>query len=143
MDGQCLKCGTHVSAPWKFCPACGTRLAQETHPEAIPHQSVKSTIEGGFAGLYLGIIAVPILAIVGTLLCLTGLGAIVGVPMIAAAIVAPLLGPMIGLGTLRGKCPWCGTAVSNITSHPQGFYCHACSKRMAVEDRKFVRVIEA
>jgi DNA-directed RNA polymerase subunit RPC12/RpoP len=143
MDGQCLKCGAHVSAPWKFCPACGTHLAQETKLGATPHQSAKSTIEGGFAGLYFGIIAVPMLAIVGTLLCLTGLGAILGIPMIVAAVFAPLLGPMVGLGTLRGKCPWCGTAVSNITSHPQGFYCHACSHRMAVEDRKFVRVIEA
>jgi DNA-directed RNA polymerase subunit RPC12/RpoP len=84
-------------------------------------------------------LAVPILAIVGTMLCLTGLGAILGVPMIAAAILAPLLGPMIGIGVLHGACPWCGTRIHSIITVPR-FYCHACSKRIAIEKRKFLRV---
>ena len=83
-------------------------------------------------------LAVPILAIVGTMLCLTGLGAILGVPMIIAAIVAPLLGPMIGIGAMRGTCPWCGTRIHSIITVPE-FYCHGCSKPIVIEKRKFLR----
>jgi len=70
------------------------------------------------------------------MLCLTGLGAILGVPMILAAVFAPLLGPMIGLGALKGKCPWCGISVSSI-ANAKDFNCHACGKRIAIHRRTF------
>jgi DNA-directed RNA polymerase subunit RPC12/RpoP len=87
--------------------------------------------------LVFGMLAVPILVIVGTMLCLTGLGAILGIPMILAAVFAPLLGPMIGLGALKGKCPWCGVAVSSV-ANSKDFDCHACGKRIAIRHREFV-----
>jgi DNA-directed RNA polymerase subunit RPC12/RpoP len=98
----------------------------------------KSPVEGAFSGLLFGTLAVPILVIVGTLLCLTGLGAFVGVPLIVGAVFAPLLGPLIGFGALRGKCPWCDSQVSSVLNAAD-FYCHACSKRIAIQSRKFVR----
>jgi DNA-directed RNA polymerase subunit RPC12/RpoP len=76
--------------------------------------------------------------IVGTLLCLTGLGAFLGVPLIVGAVVAPLAGPMIGFGALKGKCPWCGTTVSSILN-ARGFDCKACNQHVAVQNRKFVK----
>jgi hypothetical protein len=96
-------------------------------------------IRGTFGGIVFGALAVPILIIVGTLLCLTGLGAILGIPLIIGAILAPLLLPLIGMGTIQGKCPWCGTSVSSITTHPQGFYCHACSNKVAIDHRTFIK----
>jgi hypothetical protein len=54
-------------------------------------------VKGLFSGLYLGIIAVPLLLVPGALLCFTGIGAVLGLPMIVAAIVAPLLGTTIGV----------------------------------------------
>ena len=96
-------------------------------------------MKGAFTGLLFGMLVVPILAIVGTMLCLTGLGAFLGVPMIAATILSPLLGPMIGIGAMHGDCPWCGVRIHSIITVPQ-FFCHACSKRILIKDRKFIPV---
>ena len=145
MNGQCLKCGEGVVSPWLYCPHCGAAIppeiqpqaSAETQPQASPPEAKKTPVQGAFGGLLFGMLAVPILVIVGTLLCLTGLGAILGIPMILAAVLAPLLGPLIGIGALKGKCPWCGTAVSSVVNVP-GFHCHACKKRIAIEKRRFV-----
>jgi DNA-directed RNA polymerase subunit RPC12/RpoP len=146
MNGQCVKCGAGVASPWLFCPFCGAAIspetqaqaAPETQPDAPPPEAKKTPVQGAFGGLLFGMLAAPILIILGTLLCLTGLGAILGVPMILVAVFAPLLGPLIGIGALKGKCPWCGTAVSSILNVP-GFSCHACKHRIAIENRRFVK----
>jgi DNA-directed RNA polymerase subunit RPC12/RpoP len=107
--------------------------------EIEPEEHEKAPVQGAFSGLLIGVLAVPILIIPGALMCLTGLGAILGVPMIVLGVFAPLLGPMIGIGTLRGKCPWCGTAVNSIIADDKEFGCIACSKRIAVKHREFVK----
>lgn|SRR5487761_2763797 len=139
MEGLCLKCGEHVASPWNFCPRCGASIAHEVHGQVLPPEHEGAPVQGAFGGIVFGVLAVPILVIVGTLLCLTGLGAILGIPLIIGAVLSPLLFPLIGLGTIQGKCPWCGTKVSSITTHPQGFYCHACSKRIVIDHRTFIR----
>jgi DNA-directed RNA polymerase subunit RPC12/RpoP len=98
----------------------------------------RAPVEGAFGGLLMGLLTAPILIIFGTLLCLTGLGAILGVPLILGAIFAPLLGPMIGLGALKGECPWCGASLGAITSK-QSFDCSHCNQRVLIRNRKFVR----
>jgi DNA-directed RNA polymerase subunit RPC12/RpoP len=108
------------------------RSARE-EPERAP-------VQGAFGGLLFGMLAVPILIIVGTMLCLTGLGAILGIPMILAAVFAPLLGPIIGLDALKGKCPRCGVSVSSI-ANARDFDCHACGKRIAIKHRGFVPAV--
>ena len=137
MQGQCSKCGAQQEAPWKFCPHCGTASAQEMQPAIEPEKPEKSPAPGAFGGLLFGMLAVPILIIVGTMLCLTGLGAILGIPMIITAVFAPLLGPMIGMGALKGKCPWCGIAVSSV-ANTKDFDCHGCGRRIAIRHREFV-----
>ena len=139
MEGLCVKCRTQLESPWNFCPHCGAVKPPETHEPAEPVMAERVPVNGAFSGLLFGFIATPILIIVGTLLCLTGLGAVLGIPMILAGIFAPLLGPLIGLGALKGKCPWCGSPVSSISS-TQSFDCEACKKRIAVKIGKFVRV---
>jgi hypothetical protein len=65
------------------------------------------------------------------MLCLTGIGVFLGVPMIVAGVLAPLLGPLFGLGEHKGKCPSCGIAVVSVTdgaSHK----CPACSEEFVV-----------
>jgi DNA-directed RNA polymerase subunit RPC12/RpoP len=138
MEGHCSKCEAHLELPWKFCPHCGAASIHETQKKAELEEHERAPVEGAFGGLLYGMLAVPILIIVGTLLCLTGLGAILGIPMILAAVFAPLLGPMIGLGALKGKCPWCGSAVNSIANE-KDFACRACSKRIAIKHREFVR----
>jgi len=138
MESLCKKCGAHVSSAWKFCPHCSTAVETAPLPPA-PGQAEKAPARWAFAGLLYGLLAVPLLVIVGTMLCLTGLGAFLGVPMIIAGILAPLIGPMLGIGALRGTCPWCGARIGAVVGIT-GFYCHVCSKRIAIEGRRFVKV---
>lgn len=140
-----------MEAAWQFCPLCGTAAgsktlaaqeAAETTAEAQEMAGTttaqKAPMKGAFTGLLFAMITAPILAIVGTMLCLTGLGAFLGVPLIILAIFSPLLGPMIGIGALHGNCPWCGARIHSVIRVPE-FFCHACSKRVVVENRKFAR----
>ena len=134
MSSPCSKCGTQMENSWGFCPKCGLAVtvhkprAREPH---LPHE--KSSVPGAFAGLLFGVIIAPVLIILGTLLCLTGLGAFLGVPMIIAAILAPLAGPLLGLGERAVRCPWCNTrevTVADNTMH----YCPNCDKEFAVDE---------
>ena len=143
MDGSCSKCGERIESSWSYCPKCGTAYATEAHVDA-PHESPaptpteKTPVRGAFGGLLLGVICAPVLIMVGTLLLITGIGAFLGVPMLIAGVFAPLLGPMLGIGVLKGKCPWCGAAVSSIALL-DGFSCEACKHKIAVKKHELVR----
>jgi len=142
MEGLCSKCGTHLAAPWKFCPSCGAVITpQIQHIPAPPEE--KAPLAGAFGGFFLGALVAPMMIIVGTLLSLSIVGALIGVPMIIMGILAPLLGPQFGYGTLKGKCPWCGAAIRSGMGHAKGFYCRACSNRIVIQDRKFIRATES
>ena len=108
MNAPC-KCGTPLEASWGFCPKCRLAAARQTHSPAEPAEHEKSTVPGAFGGLVLGAITAPVLVIFGTLLCLTGLGAFLGIPLIILAIIAPLAGPLIGIGEHSVRCPYCNT----------------------------------
>ena len=101
MDTDCSKCGTHLAMAWTFCPHCGASIVHAVHPSEHQHHPAR----GAFGGLYYGLIAAPILIIPGVLLCLLGWGIFLGVPMIMLGIMAPLLGPVLGMGEHKGKCP--------------------------------------
>lgn len=139
MEGICEKCGEKFESLWKFCPHCGAAKTVATQAQVLPPATDRAPVRGAFSGLLIGALAAPVLIIVGMMLCLTGLGAFLGVPMIIAGIVAPLMGPVIGFGALKGKCPWCGSPVSSINSK-QSFACTACNKMIAVKIGRFVRV---
>ncbi len=136
MTNNCPKCGAHLSSPWSFCPACGLKIQpqeQPAHPE-----SERAPVKHAFSGLLFGMIVAPMCIIVGVMLCCTGLGAFLGVPVIIAGILAPLIGPLVGIGEPRGKCPWCGAELNDIVNSP-AFQCHACKGNVLQHDGKFVK----
>ena len=138
MTRTCTKCNAHLSSPWRFCPSCGAEVpvpAQESH---LPAERENAPVKNAFSGLLFGFLILPMCLIVGVMLCMTGLGAFLGIPIIIAGILAPLLGPMIGLGEPRGKCPWCGTALDNVVNTPS-FSCHMCNGKIAMKDQRFVK----
>ena len=138
MNGTCSKCGAHLEAPWKFCPQCGATCAQETGEIAHEHPDhEKAPVRGAFSGLLLGLLAAPVLIIYGGMICLTGLGVFLGIPMIIAGVCAPLLGPLLGINALNGKCPWCGAAVGSVALFDR-FSCPACSKQIVVRKRELL-----
>jgi len=138
MTEQCSKCGAHLSSPWRFCPLCAAEVPPQTPEQESRLEPEKAPVRSAVGGLLLGVIATPMCIIVGTMLCLTGLGAILGVPIIIGGVLAPILGPMIVIGEPRGKCPWCGTRVSNVFN-ASAFDCHQCGHRIEAHDRSFVK----
>ncbi len=103
MEPVCPQCGEHVESSWIFCARCGARVVQPAEPKPQHQEPEPAPVTGAFSGLYLGLIASPIMVIVGAMLCLTGLGALVGIPMILGGILAPLAGPVFGMGAAKGK----------------------------------------
>lgn len=133
MNAQCSNCGTKLALPWSFCPHCGFAATHESPAPAPPSEHKKSSMPGAFGGLFVGVVMAPVLIIFGTLLCLTGLGAILGIPMIIAGLVSPLAGPLMGMKEHQGKCPCCGMHVVSVTDG-QPHYCPACDKEFALVD---------
>ena len=131
MNANCNKCGLTLDTLWSFCPKCGVAVGHEPQPHAEPAVHEKSSVPGAFGGLLFGVIVAPVLIIFGTLLCLTGLGAFLGVPMIIAAIVAPLAGPLFGIGEHAVRCPNCHTREITIADN-KPHYCPNCDKEFAL-----------
>ncbi|MEK7775316.1 MAG: hypothetical protein AAB305_05480 [Candidatus Zixiibacteriota bacterium] len=75
---------------------------------------------------------------IGFLLCFTGIGMLIGIPLIIAGLLMLILAPLVAFGTLKGKCPWCATEV--YSTSPEGFNCSACKKRIVIKDKKFFKI---
>jgi DNA-directed RNA polymerase subunit RPC12/RpoP len=134
MNAACNKCGTYLEAAWAFCPHCAAPCSHE----AIPRKHELAPVAGGFSGLLFGLIAAPVLIIVGAMICLTGLGVFLGVPLVVLGVLSPLLGPVLGLNAQRGECPWCSAKIGSLTLFDR-FSCPACSKRIIVRKRELLR----
>ncbi len=137
MNAVCSKCGTELTSSWSFCPHCGAARAHEAQKAATPPPHEKAPAPGAYGGLLYGVIVAPMLIIVGTLFCLTGLGLLIGIPIILAGVLAPLLGPLIGMGEHKRKCPACGTRLIGIVD-ARVHQCPACNRRLVVQGRKLV-----
>jgi len=139
MNTPCTKCAAHLDARWSFCPHCGAANPGAAPAAAEPQKHEKSPVRNGFGGLLFGFLAAPVCIIVGIMLCLTGLGVFAGVPLIIAGICAPLIGSVLALNELKGKCPWCGAKIASIVNHTQDFACPACSRMITVHNRELVK----
>jgi predicted amidophosphoribosyltransferase len=135
MDVHCSKCGNDLAQPWSFCPHCGTPVAK-IHGVQPPHEPIPA--EGAFSGMALGMIAGPLMIVAGIMICMTGWGLFLGVPVIVGGILAPLAGPLFGMGEHKGKCPSCGTRVVTVADG-HTHHCPACSNAFAVEDGAVVK----
>ena len=100
MDDHCTHCGELVASNWVFCARCGAHIER---PEPTPQEHEPAPVTNAFAGALFGIIALPIALIFGIMLCLTGWGIVIGIPVIILAILSPLAGPLFGLGAAKGK----------------------------------------
>lgn len=146
MPATCAQCNLPLDAAWSFCPGCGVSIPHEptpnasgSHAPAPPHLVEPTPVRAALSGLFFGLVVTPVCLIVGTMLCLTGLGAFLGIPMIIAGVLAPLAGPIIGMRSMRGNCPWCGAPVSSLDS-AQHFNCDACHRPIVIRDHKFAPV---
>lgn len=73
----------------------------------------------------------------GTMLCLAGLGALAGVPVIILVILSPLIGPTLGIKVVRGSCPSCGAKIGSI-GPIDTFVCRSCKNKVQVKRRELL-----
>lgn len=127
MDARCYRCQRTLDAQWRFCPTCGVEVeTQHATPDAEHHP-----VRWAFGGLFYGLLAAPILIVTGIMICLTGWGLFLGIPVIALGVLAPLAGPLFGMSERAAKCPECGTRVITLAdglTHA----CPSCNARFAV-----------
>jgi DNA-directed RNA polymerase subunit RPC12/RpoP len=135
MIALCPKCKAELESNWIFCPHCGDACAREKH---LAPASEHVPARGAFGGMVYGLIAAPILIIAGIMLSLTGWGIVLGMPIILLGILAPLAGPLFGMGEHKGKCPQCGTVVLTLADG-KVHGCPMCSQAFAIDDRGVVR----
>lgn len=138
MTDQCTKCGTRLARLWSFCPHCGTTCSHEVQQNGERSEHVPA--RGAFGGLAIGLLVTPVLVIAGTMICLTGWGIFIGLPMIVLGIFAPLAGPLFGMGEHAGKCPSCGTKVIS-KADGQIHHCPACDKEFSVKGREAAKAL--
>lgn len=133
----CKKCGEQLETQWKFCPVCGVERMQAAVAHEH-HDPEKAPVKSGFTGLLFGLIAAPVLIIVGIMICMTGLGIVLGIPLVIAGVLAPLIGPLMGVNALRGNCPWCGEEISGVGIFDR-FSCPQCGERIVMKKRELLK----
>ena len=75
-----------------------------------------------------------ILIVIGAMVSFTGIGLIMGIPLILIGIAYPF----IGRSLIKGPCPYCGSAMSAF-GFKKGITCLACKERIVIRDGKFFR----
>lgn len=75
---------------------------------------------------------------IGTVLSFTGIGAVIGIPLIFAGIISPFVSKKTDTTMFRVLCPTCGHEV--LTLKKPGITCKACKKRMVLQGDRYVKV---
>jgi DNA-directed RNA polymerase subunit RPC12/RpoP len=88
-------------------------------------------------GCLFGSFGAGVIFIIGMLLTATGIGAIIGIPLMIVGIIFPFVN--IGNSTLIGSCPYCGNEIIALKNEP-GVTCKACKQRIIVRDGIFYKL---
>jgi DNA-directed RNA polymerase subunit RPC12/RpoP len=114
----------------------------ENEKPRLPGKPTEAQDEKGFGvatGALGGLVGSGCLVIVGILLTLTGIGALIGIPLILLGLAMPFVGGALGLSAIKGPCPYCGHAI-HTDSTKLGLDCPACKQRIVIKDKKFYRI---
>jgi len=117
------------SRPGSSVHFAGAASSIETPHIVAPRRPEKAPARLAHSADCSRMLAVPILVIVGTMLCLTGLGRNLGVPMILAAVFGPAAGSDDRPRRSEGQMPLVRDLVSSV-ANAKDFDCHACGKRI-------------
>ena len=98
----CEKCGVNIK---RYLKSQSRRKSKKTVEKTGTTKSMKGVgvLAGGIEGVMMG---VGCLIPLGILLSCTGIGAIIGIPMILGGILAPFMQSISGLSAIAGKCPY-------------------------------------
>jgi hypothetical protein len=77
--------------------------------------------------------------VIGFVFCCTGIGIIIGAPMILVGAAGPFMGPFLRSNILKGVCPYCQGALSTQATS-KAVTCYLCKQRVLVRNKMFVRI---
>jgi len=118
-------------------------------------QPVRKSWRAAAGGAGLGMMGASmygvVLCLIGGLLCLTGIGAIIGIPLVIAGGVCLLGWPLAGVVgawmgrreesvRVMGACPYCH---ASLTAWGQGFDCPICGQRIIHRGGMFMTLEQA
>jgi hypothetical protein len=141
----CTSCGTQLQEGAKFCTACGRPTVASTQPyqpTPVVTQAKGSGAVGATSGLVGGLGCSVFLGIIGLALCFTGIGALIGIPMILAAFGTPIMGFFQGMKAIEGPCPYCEKPIfcSSVHQRKGGITCPACKNRVVIRGKTLVKL---
>lgn len=147
--GKCISCGMTATDAQQIIDQQQRQQQQpiinQGPPNQTPPTSPSNTKSAGLGeGLFGGCVGVSCgiwFIIIGIVLCFTGVGALIGIPLIIAGLLAPFLGGVIGLAQLKGNCPYCAmTITADATSIGNGgIDCPSCTNRILIRDKQFLK----
>jgi predicted amidophosphoribosyltransferase len=118
---KCPFCNEKVQDLDSWCSHCGKSLVEA-------QGSVGLTVKGKTATVIVHPLVGLGLIAIGAVLSLTGIGAIIGIPLIIFAIVMIATTPLTVAMMKFRKCPVCGTTIE-FPKGSQGVNCPGCKKR--------------
>ena len=146
---SCSSCGAPNSIQRQVCFNCGSLLRAVPQASQPGETGISQARPAGLSGkaTFVDVLAGSAVAsgmaiammVIGAILSLTGIGAIIGIPMLIIGFVGIFIGPIIGglggaLGAKRntkmtviGPCPYCQ---AELTAWGLGFDCPVCGQRI-------------
>jgi len=141
---KCPKCNALNLAAADVCSLCGESLTGGADRPSVPEGMTTArssggvgaaAVKGGAAGFGMGWLVAGAMFFVGLLLTLTGIGAIIGIPLMLGAVVVPFVlggfwaaaGRRQAAQQVRGLCPYCG---EDLIATGTGFDCPTCAQRV-------------
>ena len=126
-------------------PACDQQRSSITFSSAL----AKEETEGrGVKAIELGCLSTVGLSgsfVAGFLVSLTGIGAIVGIPVMLLSVILAFIAPIMGWNLaprhwLSGSCPYCEYPELKVRDNVPGVNCPACNKRIVIREKQFKKV---
>ncbi len=80
-----------------------------------------------------------ILIFIGILLSATGIGMLIGIPLIIAGLIVPFFYSVAALAGRKGNCPYCDFEVESPIAQ-DAMNCPVCKNRIIIKNNKFIRL---
>jgi DNA-directed RNA polymerase subunit RPC12/RpoP len=102
-------------------------------------ETKRRPVFGVLVGVLVGTAAGIAMMFLGWLLCKTGVGCVLGIPLYLAGLTAPIIvGVVGGLGAVQGICPVCGHKIVTLRLFGEGVTCWTCRQRLIVKGNRFI-----